>query len=180
MYNYFKFVDFNKKENANKFILIGTLLLVLGTLSILFRHIGITLVSFSIGLICLILAYFNLKTINELRRYEAKDVIRPYVIRQSVLLVAAILFFIFPQQIQGFLSSIVGAFLVVNQITKFIYTRKNPYQSFTVFNGFLLIVGLALIFSPLFLSSFIASFVALILIIIGFILLSNGNKLKKM
>ena len=180
MFNYFKFVDFNKKENANKFILVGALLLVLGTISLLFRNVGITLVSFSIGLICLVLAYFNLKTINELRRYETKTVIRPYIIRQSMLIIAALIFFIFPQQIQGLLSSIAGAFLVVNQILTLISSRKNPYKSFTVFNGFLLVVGLALILSPLFLSSFIASFIAFILIMIGFSLLSTGNKLKRM
>ncbi len=180
LFNYFKFIDFNKKENAKKFTLVGALLLVLGSISLLFRHVGITLVSFSIGLICLVLAYFNLKTINELRRYETKAAIRPYIIRQSILIIGALLFFIFPQQIQGLLSSIVGAFLVVNQVIKLISTKKNPYQSFTVFNGFLLMLGLALILSPLFLSSFIASFIALILVAIGFSLLSTGNKLKRM
>ena len=97
-----------------------------------------------------------------------------------MLIIAALIFFIFPQQIQGFLSSIAGAFLVVNQILTLISSRKNPYKSFTVFNGFLLVVGLALILSPLFLSSFIASFIALILVMIGFSLLSTGNKFKKM
>lgn len=179
MYNFFNFIDFNKKENANKFILIGTLLLILGTISLLFRNIGIKLVSFSIALICILLAYFNLKTINELKRYETRDAIKPYIFRQSLLIIVALLFFIFPQQIQGFFSSIAGAFLVVNQLLKLISTRKNPYESFTVFNGFLLIVGLVLIFSPLFLSSFIASFIAILLVLIGFNLLSTGNKLKK-
>lgn len=180
MYNYFKFVDFSKKENASKFILIGSLLLVLGTISLLFRHVGIKLVSFSIGLICLVLAYLNLKTINELKRYESKDVIRPYMFRQILLIIASLLFFIFPQQVQGFFSAIAGAFLVMNQIIKLISSRKKPYQSFTVFNGFLLIIGLVLILSPLFLSSFIATFIAIILVFIGFNLVSNGNKLKRM
>lgn len=180
MYNNFRFVDFSKKENAGKFILIGTLLLVLGTISLLFRHIGIKIVSFTIGLVCLILAYFNLKTINELRRYETKNVLKPYKIKQSILIMVAILFFVFPEQIQGFFSSIAGAFLVMNQIMRLIASKKNPHQSFTNFNGFLLIIGLVLILSPLFLSSFIATFTSLILVLIGFQLLSTGNKLKKM
>lgn len=180
MYNYFKFVDFNKKENSSKFIFTGALLLVLGTISLLFRHIGIKLVSFSIGFICLVLAYFNLKTINELRRYESKEIIKPYMFRQSILIVSTILFFVFPEQVQGFFSSIAGAFIVMNQVMKLIATRKNPYQTFTVFNGFLLIVGIVLILSPLFLSSFIATFIAMILVLIGFNLVSTGNKLKKM
>ena len=179
MYNNFKFVDFNKRENANKFVSIGALLLVLGTISLLFRHVGIKMVSFSIGLICLVLAYFNLKVINELNRYESKEVVRPYMIRQIILIVVAILMFIFPKQIQGFLSSIAGAYLVMNQIINLISTKKNPYQSFTAFNGFLLIIGLVLILSPLFLPGFIATFVALILVLIGFNLVSIGNKLKK-
>lgn len=180
MYNNFKFIDFSKKENAHKFILIGVLLLVLGTVSLLFRHIGIKIISFTLGLVCLILAYFNLKTINELKRYESKTTIKPYLIRQSILIVVSILLFIFPEQIQGFFSSIAGAFLVVNQIMKLINSKKNPYQSFTSFNGFLLIIGLVLILSPLFLSGFIATISSFIIVLVGFQLLSTGNKLNKL
>lgn len=176
----FNFNNFNQKKNANNFIMSGVLLLIVGTISLLFRSLGIKLLSFGLGAICLFLAYLNLKTINELKRYESKQTIRPYINIQVILIVVAILFFVFPQKIQGFFSSIFGAYLLVNQIMIFFNSRKNPYLRFNGFNGFLLICGLILIISPLFLSAFIATFLSLILVLIGFQLLSTGNKLKKL
>jgi uncharacterized membrane protein HdeD (DUF308 family) len=176
----FNFNNFNQKENANNFIMLGVLLLVVGTISLLFQNIGIKLLSFGLGAITLFLAYLNLKTINELRRYESKKTLKPYVNKQVLLIIVATLFFVFPQKIQGFFSSILGAFLVVNQVMSLIRSRKNPYIKFNGFNIFLLILGLALIISPLFLSGFIATFLALILVLIGFQLLSTGNRLKKL
>ncbi|WP_250675227.1 hypothetical protein LZ906_006100 [Paraclostridium ghonii] len=176
----FNFNNFDQKKNANNFIMSGFLLLIVGTISLLFKNLGIKLLSFGLGAICLFLAYLNLKVINELKRYESKQTIRPYKNRQIILIVVAILFFIFPQQIQGFFSSIFGAYLLVNQIMIFFNSRKNPYIRFNGFNGFLLICGLILILSPLFLSGFIATFLSLILVLIGFQLLSTGNRLKKL
>ena len=174
------FNSFNKKENANNFIILGILFLLVGTLSLIFKNLGIKLLSFGLGAICLYLAYLNLKVINELRRYETKDRIRPYTNRQIILIIVALLFFIFPTVIQGFFSSILGAYLLVIQIITFINSRKSPYVSFNGFNGFLLICGLILIMSPLFLSGFIATFVSLIFVLIGFQLLSTGNNLRKL
>lgn len=173
----FNFNNFNQKENANNFIIMGILLLLIGTLSLLFKNLGIKVLSFGLGAVCLFLAYLNLKTINELKRYESKETLKPYKNRELILIVVALLFFIFPQQIQGFFSSILGAYLLVTQIIAFFNSRKNPCIKF---NGFLLICGLILILSPLFLSGFIATFLSLIFVLIGFQLLSTGNKLKKL
>ena len=176
----FNFNNFNKRENANNFIILGVLLLVVGTISLLFRNIGIKLLSYGLGTITLFLAYLNLKVINELKRYESKDKIKPYINKQILLILVAILFLLFPQKIQGFFSSILGAYLVVNQLMILIKSRNNAYIKFSGFNGFLLICGLILIISPLFLSSFIATSLALIMVLIGFQLLSTGNNLKKL
>ncbi|WP_394861896.1 DUF308 domain-containing protein [Paraclostridium bifermentans] len=176
----FNFNNFNQKENANNFIMMGILLLLIGTLSLLFKNLGIKVLSFGLGAVCLFLAYLNLKTINELKRYESKETLKPYKNREIILIIVALLFFIFPQQIQGFFSSILGAYLLVTQIIAFFNSRKNPYVKFNGFNGFLLICGLILILSPLFLSGFIATFLSLIFVLIGFQLLSTGNKLKKL
>lgn len=176
----FNFNNFSQKKNANNFIMLGILLLVVGTITLLFENFGIKLLSFGLGAIALFLAYLNLKVINELKRYESKENIKPYTRREIILIVVAILFFVFPQQIQGFFSSILGAYLLVNQVMIFIKSRKNVYIKFNAFNGFLLICGIILIVSPLFLSGFIATFLALILVLIGFQLVSTGNKLKKL
>lgn len=175
----FNFNNFNNKKNANNFIILGVLLLVVGTISLLFRNVGIKLLSYGLGAITLFLAYLNLKTINELKRYESKDKIRPYINKQILLLIVAILFLVFPQKVQGFFSSILGAYLVATQIMLLIKSKNNAYIRFSGFNGFLLICGLILIISPLFLSGFIATSLALIIVLIGFQLLSTGNKLKK-
>lgn len=63
----FNFNNFNQKENANNFIMMGILLLLIGTLSLLFKNLGIKVLSFGLGAVCLFLAYLNLKTINELK-----------------------------------------------------------------------------------------------------------------
>ncbi|MGL5756863.1 MAG: DUF308 domain-containing protein [Paraclostridium sp.] len=176
----FNFNNFNQKKNANNFIMLGILLLVVGTVSLLFKNLGIKLLSFGLGAIALFLAYLNLKVINELKRYESKEKVTPYVTREIILIAIAILFFVFPQQIQGFFSSILGAYLVANQIIFLIKSKNNPYIKFNSFNLFLLICGLILVVSPLFLSGFIATFLALILVLVGFQLLSTGNRLKKL
>lgn len=176
----FSFNNWNKKENANNFLILGILFLIIGTLSLIFKNLGIKLLSFGLGAICLYLAYLNLKVINELRRYESKEKIKPYTNRQIILIIFALLFFIFPTIIQGLFSSILGAYLLVIQIITFINSKKSPYVNFNGFNGFLLICGLILIMSPLFLSSFIATFLSLIFVFLGFQLLSTGNNLKKL
>ncbi len=135
----FNFNNFNKRENANNFIILGVLLLVVGTISLLFRNIGIKLLSYGLGTITLFLAYLNLKVINELKRYESKDKIKPYINKQILLILVAILFLLFPQKIQGFFSSILGAYLVVNQLMILIKSRNNAYIKFSGFNGILLI-----------------------------------------
>ncbi|MDO7206409.1 hypothetical protein Q5M85_22205 [Paraclostridium bifermentans] len=102
----------------------GILLLLIGTLSLLFKNLGIKVLSFGLGAVCLFLAYLNLKTINELKRYESKETLKPYKNREIILIIVALLFFIFPQQIQGFFSSILGAYLLVTQIIAFLIAEK--------------------------------------------------------
>jgi uncharacterized membrane protein len=57
--------------------------------------------------------------------------------------------------------------------------RNNPYYRFKASNLFLLLIGITLVVSPLFLSNFIASILSVIIILIGSYLLSTGNKLKQ-
>ena len=69
----FNFEWLNKKENAYKFIFIGISLIVLGTISLIYKRLGIKIVSWTLGVCLLFLAYFNLKNINELSRYASKN-----------------------------------------------------------------------------------------------------------
>lgn len=175
-------INFNniyKKENSTKFITIGFLLLILGVVSFLYKGLGIKLVSWSFGIALLFLAYLNLKNINELRRYASKSEISPFTRLQFIILVSAVLLFLFPQRIQGFISSLCGLYLIFTQINKIIKQRSNPYYRFGASNLFLLLIGITLVVSPLFLSNFIASILSVIIILIGSYLLSTGNKLKQ-
>lgn len=174
-------INFNsiyKKENSAKFTVIGILLLALGFISFFYKGIGIKLVSWSLGVVLLFLAYLNLKNINELRRYAPKNEIAPFTRLQFIILFIAILLFIFPQRIQGLISSLFGAYLIINQIIKILKVRNNPYYKFGAVDVFMLLFGFTLVFSPLFLSKFIASMLSLLIILIGSYLLSTGNKLK--
>jgi len=168
-----------KKENSTKFIVIGFLLLILGVVSFLYKGLGIKLVSWSLGIALLFLAYLNLKNINELRRYASKSEITPFIRLQFIILITAVLLFLFPQRIQGFISSLFGLYLIFTQIANIIKERNNPYYKFGSLNIFMLLIGITLVVSPLFLSNFIASILSILIILIGSYLLSTGNKLKK-
>lgn len=168
----------NKKENANKFISIGLVLIVLGTLSLLYKSLGIKIVSWLLGLSLLFIAYLNLKNINELSRYESKETLKPYKRNQAVLLLFVVLLFLFPTKIQGFISSIIGAYLVVNQLLKIAASKNNPYFRLGLSNILIFLFGITLIISPLFLSKFISSIMSFIVIIIGLNLFAIGNRIR--
>ncbi|EGT3730496.1 hypothetical protein ES909_15040, partial [Clostridioides difficile] len=82
------FNNFNKKENAIKFMLMGVLLIILGLLCLTFKTLGIKLISWTFGIALLFFAYLNLKNINELKRYATKEEIKPSINIQWVLIIA--------------------------------------------------------------------------------------------
>lgn len=167
-----------KKENSSKFIYLGALLMALGLFSFLYKGFGIKLVSWTLSIAMLFLAYLNLKNINELSRYASMEEISPYKRIQFVLLSIALLLFLFPQKIQGFISSVFGIYFIYTQLSKYFKGKSNPYYNFGFGDIILLILGFTLIFSPLFFSKFIVSVLSIFIILIGLYLFSTGNKLK--
>lgn len=180
MFQFFNinFNGVNKKENATKFIVLGLVLIILGTLSLLYKNLGIKIVSWLLGLSLLFIAYLNLKNINELSRYASKEELKPYKRNQAIVLSFVVLLFIFPTKIQGFISSIVGMYLVISQLLKITSSKNNPYFKFGLSNIFIFLLGIILIISPLFLSKFISSIMSFIVIIIGLNLFNIGNRLR--
>lgn len=176
----FNFDSLNKRENANKFLVIGYLLVGLGVFSFIYKGAGIKLVSWILAIALLFVAYLNLKNINELRRYASKSEIAPYTRAQLIIFVVVILLFLFPVKIQSVLSFFGGAYIIFTQVSKFIGSRNNPYSRFGFGSMLMLIIGLTLVFSPLFLSRFIVSIISLIIVIIGFQLISYGNRFKSL
>ncbi|MGL6104748.1 DUF308 domain-containing protein [Romboutsia sp.] len=179
----FRIFDINfdtiyKKENSSKFTVLGALLIILGVISFLYKGLGIKLVSWTLCLTMLFLAYLNFKNINELNRYAPKSEVVPYKRIQFILLTIAILLFLFPQKIQGLISFAFGIYFIYTQLAKFFKGRNNPYYSFGFGNIFVLVIGFTLVFSPLFLSNFIASMLSILIILIGGYLFSTGKKLK--
>ncbi|WP_122639455.1 MULTISPECIES: DUF308 domain-containing protein [unclassified Romboutsia] len=168
----------NKRENATKFIALGLILIILGTLSLVSKGFGIKLVSWILGLSLLFIAYLNLKNINELSRYTPKEELKPYKQSQTILLILVVLLFLFPTKIQGFISSVIGAYLLVNQLLKFITNKNNPYFRFGLWNVIVIFFGITLIMSPLFLSRFISSIMSFIVLMIGLSLFAKGNSLR--
>lgn len=174
----FNFDGLNNKNNSTKFLAIGYTLVVLGILSFIYKGIGIKLVSWLLASSLLFVSYLNLKNINELRRYASKEEISPYTRTQAILLVTAGLLFFFPERIQSLVSSLVGIYIIYSQIKKYIVNKNNPYYRFGFGSIIISLIGLTLIFSPLFLSRFIVSFMSLIVVLIGINLVSLGNKFK--
>ena len=174
-------INFNniyKKENSTKLIMMGVLLLALGVLSFLYKGIGIKIVSWTLAISLLFAAYLNLKNINELKRYAPKNEIAPFIRIQFILSLGAILLILFPNKIQGLISSIFGIYFIFSQLLRIIKIRKNPYYKLGFWSAFKLILGFILVFSPFFLSKFIASILSMLIILLGVHLLSTGNKLR--
>ncbi|MGL5330379.1 MAG: DUF308 domain-containing protein [Peptostreptococcaceae bacterium] len=172
------FNNFYKKENSTKFILMGALLIALGVLSFLYKSLGIKIVSWTFAVLLLFMAYLNLKEINELKRYASSDEIAPFTKMQFVFLIGSALLFLFPNKVQGFISFSIGVYLIVSKLLEILNNRNNPYYKLSFGKIFKLILGFTLVFSPLFLSKFIASILSLLIILLGVNLLSTGNKLK--
>lgn len=172
------FDSFCNKENVSKLRFIGILLVILGTFSFLYKGFGVKIVSWTLAVSLLFLAYLNLKNINELKRYATKEEISPFSRVQFFLLAGVIFLFIFPNKIQGIFSSFLGLYIVYSQLSKLFKVRNIPCFRFTIWNVFALIFGFTLVFSPFFLSNFIASILSLLIIFLGVNLLSIGNKLK--
>lgn len=173
------FNNFNKKENATKFMLMGVLLIVLGLLCLTFKIIGIKLISWTFGIALLFFAYLNLKNINELKRYATKEEIKPSTNVQWILIIACILLFIFPQKIQSVFSLFLGFYLIFNQLVALVNSKNNPYSKFTTWNIVKTLFGICLILSPLFLSRFIVSIMSFFIIVFGLVLFFSGNSARK-
>lgn len=174
----FNFDSLNKKENATNFLIIGYLLVVLGIFSFIYKGFGIKLVSWTLAIALLFIAYLNLKNINELKRYASNNEIAPYTRSQAILLIAVFLLLLFPEKIQSIVSFIGGAYIIFTQIRRIISNKNNQYYTFGFGSILMLLIGLTLILSPLFLSRFIVSIMSLIIVLIGFQLISTGNRLK--
>ncbi|WP_227839556.1 DUF308 domain-containing protein [Clostridioides sp. ZZV15-6597] len=173
------FDNFNKKENATKFMIMGVLLVILGFLCLTFKTLGIKLISWTFGVALLFFAYLNLKNINELKRYATKEEIKPSTNVQWILIVTCILLFVFPQKIQSIFSLLLGFYLIFNQLVVFVNSKNNPYSKFTTWNIVKTLFGICLILSPLFLSRFIVLIMSFFIILFGLALFFSGNKSRK-
>lgn len=175
----FKFVGLNKKEDATKSLVLGVILLAVGVFCLLSNTLGVKLISYAIGAILLIFAYFNLKNINERSRYQSKQEIRPYTNIQWILLICAVTLFVFPVIMPKIFSSLLGAYVLANQLILYIRNKNNPNFVFGNMSIFLMICGVILIVSPLFLANLIAKVLALGIVLFSFYLISNYNSLRK-
>lgn len=176
---YFSLKEHNKKENINKFIISGVVLILLSLISIFFRELSVRLISYSVAFLFLFISYLNLLNINERRRYQSKKEVRPFVISQVFLILIAITFIIFPTKIQASISIFFGVYILVKSIFEYIRNKNNPYYIFSFSKVFSLLVGIILIISPLFLSKFIISIMSFLIFLIGTTLTSFGFSIKR-
>lgn len=177
--NFNNFNNFDKKENANKFIMFGSLLVFLSSISFLSKDLGVSIISYTIAFLFLFFAYLNLVNINDRKRYQSKEEVRLYTLLQIFLVSMAILFIVFPTKIQAIFSTLYGVFVLYKVVVEFIKNRNNPYYRFSFFKIVSLLFGIILIISPLFLSRFIVSILSFVILIIGINMISFGRKIKK-
>lgn len=173
------FDNIYKKENYSKFMIMGLALLFLGVFSFFNKYIGIKIISFALSALFIFFAYLNYKNnIVELKRYAPSEEIKPFRVLQFILLVSALVLILFPEKIQIFISLLCGIYIVSKQIINIIQNKNNIYYKFGFFNIISFIFGFTLIVSPLILSKFIVSILSILIIMIGFYLLSVANKIK--
>ncbi|MEF9992545.1 MAG: hypothetical protein RRZ84_08200 [Romboutsia sp.] len=176
----FNFEKLNTKKNSTKFLIIGYILVGLGIFSFIYKGLGIKLVSWTLAIALLFIAYLNLTSINELKRYAPKGEIAPYTRNQFIILISVVLLFLFPEKIQSIVSLLAGGYIIVSQLLKIINSKNNPYYRFGFESIIIIIIGFTLVLSPLFLSRFIVSILAFIIVLIGISLVNTGNKLKNL
>ncbi len=176
---FMNFNDFNKKENANKFVVFGFIMLCLGFASFIFKDMGVRIISYSVAILFLFFAYLNGMNINDRRRYQLSTEIKPYLILEGVLITVSILFFVFPTKIQEISSVIIGSSMLISNVRNYISNKDNPYYTIGFSKILSFIFSLVLIFSPLFLTKFLLSIFSFVIITIGINLFSFGMKMRR-
>lgn len=176
---YFSLKEHNKKENVNKFIISGIVLVLLSLVSIFFKELSVRLISYSVAFLLLFISYLNLLNINERRRYQSKKEVRPFIVSQVILILISVLFIIFPTKIQASISIFFGIYILIKNVFEYIRNKNNPYYKFSFSKVFSIILGATLIISPLFLSKFIISIMSFLIFLIGLTLVSFGFNIKR-
>lgn len=167
MISNFNFSGIFDSKNSKKFIVLGVILLAIGTYCISRKNIGINVFSWGMGIAFLYGAWLSLKNLNELTRYSDKKEINKARMKCMGLFVTAILLFIFPKQVNTLLSISIGLFLLVRELQNYMNYRRFSTVYFSTSNVLKLLVGILLIVSPLFLSRFLVSILSGIVIIFG-------------
>lgn len=176
IYN-FNFSNLFDKKNGKKFIILGVILLAIGTYCITKKNVGINIFSWGIGIAFVYGAWLSLRRLNELSRYADKNEIFKARLNCIGLFIIAILLFIFPKYVNIVLSVLLGVFLVYREIVTYISYKRFSRMYFGTANLVKLLIGIALIVSPLFLSRFLVSILSSIVVIFGIYFISIGIKL---
>lgn len=159
--------NFYDKKNSRKLIVLGVILLAVGAYCISRRYAGIQIFSWGMGIVSLYASWLCLKEMNELRRYAERKKVRRMRMYCLGFLLLTILLFVFPTWTNLVLSIALGIYLIIREIQN----RKN-------LNVFKLVLGIILVISPLFLTSFLVSILSFICILVGISFLSAGLKMR--
>lgn len=175
------FLNFNipnlfSEKNSKKLIILGVILLAIGSYCTTRRIAAINVFSWGVSILFLFAAFLSLKEYNSLRPFADKKQVNKYRNISLVLLSIAILLIVFPKYMNMFMSIMIGSFIVVDQIIKY-FKQNKYYRKLGLGLAFKIFMGIIMIVSPLFLANFLVSILSTIAIIFGVYFIITGINL---
>ncbi|WAW14002.1 DUF308 domain-containing protein [Peptostreptococcus equinus] len=172
------FLNFNinslfTKKNSTKLIILGVILLAIGSYCTTKRIVAINIFSWGMALAFLFAAFLALKEYNSLRPYASKKEVNKFRNLTITLVIIALMLIIFPKYMNMFMSMLIGSYIIVNQSIKY-FKQSKYYRRITLAFLLKILLGVLLIISPLFLANFLVSILSTISIIFGVYFIVTG------
>ena len=171
------FFDFYDRNNYKKFVVLGVILLSIGFYCIFRKSVGINILSWGLALCFLYAGWLAFKEVNELNKYAQRSQVNLMRLRFLIFLVIALLLFIFPREVNMFISITTGLFLLFRELRTYLYSKKYASYNFTLWNIIKIILAILLIISPLFFTRFLVTILSFIAIVFGINFISIGIRL---
>lgn len=177
------FLNFNlnnlyNEKNSRKLIILGVILLSVGAYCLSRKTVGVSVFSWGIGIAFLYGAWLKLKEFNELNRYADRSEVKRARNSGIILLIIALLLFMFPKHVNMALSIALGVYTLFYEVFRYLRNRKYSTYYFGAWNIIKLVIAVFLIISPLFLTKFLVGILSFISIIFGINFMTTGIKLR--
>lgn len=165
------------KFSSKRMLVLGIILLSVGINCLISkRSFGIVFFSWGIAIATLYMTYLLFLELKELKRYAEKEIINKVRVFTYSMLLVSLLLIIFPIYFNMVLSVILGILLLYREFRIFLSNRYLYNQRFNMWNITKILVGIILIFSPLFFLRFLVNILSCIAIIFGLFFINQSLK----